>query len=256
MSLAESFRKYPQFSNSEVAETIGNSKSVRKLGPNEFSGPVSSWAKDRERIYGETIVPRHVYVIDLPKGQKHRVAWVYHEGFTPDNMPFCQHEIACDCSGEIEELYSPEEKEAVIEECPGLMPALELQALAVNKALQIDDILQHALKFHKETPMDEQPELIQAFVGASLFHLLKNDYLYPRSWIANVESGWTMTALASKVLNVPGEGVEWAAGELEQQDIVQIESPVISLSEKMKQKLEEEKAKREMFKFFEGQMTA
>jgi hypothetical protein len=198
--IAESFISQSSFSEAEVQEAIGSAKKVRKLGSNGFDGPIAAWARDRARLFEETIIPRHVYVVELPKNRKHRLAWIYHEGFDKSNKPFCQHEIACDCSGVIEEIDTPEEAGVVMRDCPGMGPALAQQATAVNRALQIDDILQYALKYHKETPMDEQSDLVKEFVGSSLVHLLKNDFEYPRSWIANVESGWTMTHLASSGL--------------------------------------------------------
>jgi hypothetical protein len=256
MSLSESFIDYPMFDETEVREVVGTAKKVRKLGNSEFQGPVAAWANDRMRVFGETIIARHVYVVGLPKGKEHRVAWVYHEGFTERSEPFCMHHVACDCSGDIEKADTPEEKQEIVRQCPGLQPALEHQASAVNTALGIEDILYYELKYYPKAPMEAQNDIVQEFVGASLLHLLENDYEYPRSWIANVESGYTLPNLAAKVLQVPSVDVEWIAQELEDEGQVVFDGQAISLSQRLKDKLDAERTARVIIKGLDDQLAA
>jgi hypothetical protein len=256
MSIAEGFVNAPMYSTDEVAETIGVSKKVRKLESNEFSGPVAAWANDRARVFGETIIPRHMYIVELPKGRKHMVAWIFHEGFTERNEPFCMHHIACDCSGDIERTQDLEEKQEIIRDCPGLQPALEYQARAVNSALRIEEMLYYNLGYYPKASMEEQKDAVQDFVGASILHLLKIDYEYPRSWIANIESGMALVNLVAKVHMVAPEDVNWLAEQLQEEDEVATDGQVIALSQVTKDSIDAERTRREILRSLEDRWAA
>ena len=247
MAYGESFRTYPTFDDQEVFELTGHSQSVIRLEPNHFEGPVAQWANDRIRKFGETIVPRQVYVEQPPYKRPHRVAWIYHEGRnTETGQEFSMHHVACDCSGDIENANSPQERQEIVDNCPGLVPVLAKQADLVNADYAINQIME-GLPYYQKEPMEEQTPKVQEFVARSILYLLEHDYRHPESWIANIENGWTLTNLMADVLKVKQNDIDWVTSEiLEPEGSITVEGVVISLSQRLKDTIHAERVLREI----------
>lgn len=256
MAFGESFSPYPKFDEQEVFEAVGRPETIKKLKPSNFEGPVAHWANDRMRMFGETIIPRQVYVEQPPYKRPHRVAWVYHDGFDVNTgESFQMHHIACDCSGEIDRVDDPEEKQRIMDSCPALLPVIEKQADLVNATYGVDLVLA-ALPYYGKTPMEEQSPETQHFVTRSIVYMLEHDYRHPESWIANVESGWTLINLMAKIFKIKPEDIEWLAEALATQEVVETDGVVISLSQKLKDTIDADKVIREVAKIVEESLAA
>ncbi len=238
MLYGESFRAYPKFDEEEVFEVTGRAETVRRLEPNHFGGLVAHWANDRMRLYGDTIIPRQVFVEQPPHKRPHTVAWVYHEwSVDGSDRREAIHHIACDCSGEVERATNAEEREEIINSCPGLRPVMESQADAVNAAYKIGDVMS-ALPYYHNLPIEEQSEPVQDFVARSLLYLLEHDYRHPGEWLANIESGWTLTNLMANILKIPIQDVEAVAQELVDDNMVVLDGMHLTLTQRQKDEIE------------------
>jgi hypothetical protein len=241
MAFDETFRPVPRFDETEVFELIGELGQVRELRPSNFEGPVAEWAEDRMRKFGETIIPRHVYVEPTAEGP-HRVAWIYHDGIEirdGEMVTFCMHHVACDCSPEAEKAESQEEKEEILGSCSALESVIRKRAYLVNATYGMENILSR--NYDHDRPAHEQSSPTQDFVLRSMLYLLEHDYRHPESWIANVESGWDLINLMANVMQLRPEDIRWFAGELQEKKMVQTDGQVIELTQKVKRTIDRER---------------
>lgn len=238
MASGEAFGVYPTFNEQEVFETIGRPETIIKLAPSNFEGPVAHWANDRMRMFGETVVPKQVYIEQTPYKKPHRVAWVYHDGFNIDTgEPFCIHHIACDCSPEVDRVDSVEEKQEIMNECPALIPSLDRQAQLINSAYHISEVLT-ALSYEPGVSMYRQNPNVQNFVARSIVYMLERDYLHPQDWMANVESGWNLISLEARIFGLSSEDIEWLAQTLALEGILETDGTHLELSQQQKDNIE------------------
>lgn len=256
MAFDETFRYQPKINEEEVFELIGRAQTVRQLEPSNFEGPVAHWANDRMRRFGETIIPRHVYVEQKPYGKPHRVAWVYHDGFNIDTgVPFCMHHIACDCTPDVDRVDDLEEKQRIMNECDALLPVLDRQAELINYTYGVTKLLE-ALSFMPGAPMEEQNAEVQNFISRSIVYVLEHDYRHPESWMANVESGWNLINLQARVFQISPADLGWLAEALASQEVVETDGVVIELSQRLKDNIDAEKAIREATAVVERELAA
>jgi hypothetical protein len=245
LSSTESFRPRPKFGEEEVFGLIGKAENVIRLEPANFDGPIAAWANDRMRIFSETIVPKEVYVEQQPFKKEHRVAWVYHEGFSSaTGEPFAVHHVACDCSGDVDQVQSFEEKQLIISECPGLMPVIDRHADLIDAAYHTTEILA-GLNYTPGTPLREQGKTVRTFVRNSILGFLEHDYTHPESWMANIESGWTISNLMAKIFKLSPEDIDWEVEGLAASGEVDSDGVHFGLSERHKKIMDLEKALRE-----------
>lgn len=241
MAFDETLRPTPRFDEIEVFELTGEAREVRELHASNFDGPVADWAHERMEKYGETIIPRHVYVESVGQSE-HRVAWIYHDGMElrdDEMVTFCMHHVACDCSPEVEKAETEEEKQEIIGDCPALKNVLRKRAHLVNATYGMDNIL--SLIYDQDRPAHEQSSATQHFVIRSILYLLEHDYRHPESWIANVESGWDLINLMANVMQLRPEDVRWYAELLQEEKMVQTDGQVIVLAPKIKKTIDKER---------------
>lgn len=245
MAFDETFRPHPNFDEVEVFTLTGQAKTVRELQPSNFAGPVAEWANERMHNFGETIVPRHVYIEPTASGEEHRVAWIYHDGLDLDaQQSFCMHHVACDCSQAVDNAETPKEKQEIIGNCQPLINVLNKRAWFINTTYGMDNVFSSF--YDPERPAYEQTSEAESFAVSSIMYMLEHDYRHPESWMANVESGWTLINLVAKVMNLHPEDVQWFTELLKTQDLVETDGVVISLSQRFKDGIETERKLREL----------
>jgi hypothetical protein len=254
MSFDETFRFQPKIEEKEVYELTGEARELRELQPSHFEGPVAEWANERMNSLGETIVPRFVYIDQLPDEQ-HRVAWVYHDGINMENAEsFKIHHVACDCSGAVDRAETQEEKQEILGNCQSLLRVLDRRAALINAAYGMDNVFDTL--YNSDEPAEEQNSKAQHFAIRSMVYMLEHDYRHPESWMANVESGWMLINLMARVMHLRVEDVQWYAELLESQEIVETDGVAVSLSQDLKDQIEADKFIREATASFEDRQAA
>jgi|GEM_PF-7108398 len=254
MALDETFRFQPKIDEKVVFELTGEARERRELQPSRFEGPVADWAEKRMRDLGETIVPRLVYSVPTKSGN-HKVAWVYHDGFEiSTGEGYCLHHIACDCSSEIEAAESDEQKQEIIGDCKALSQVLGTRADMISSTYGIDTVL-NAYYDPERTAGEQSPEM-QEFALRSIVYVLEHDYRHPESWMANVESGWTLVNLMASIMHMRPEDIGWYADMLQENEVVATDGVAISLSQKLKDTIDAERILREVSLGFEEELAA
>ena len=255
MAFDETFRPRVNFDETEVFALTGQAREVRELHPSHFAGPVAEWADERERNFGDTIIPRHVYA-ELKDGKMHRVAWIYHQGveFIDEGyIPFERHHIACDCLLESEHEGDTE----LMFNCEALLKVLNKRAWWVNSVYGTEDVLMQLPNLPKEALFGvSAEEMDEAFSVAAIRHLLEHDARHPEAWVANILDNEHQVSLLALVLQKPPEDVRELVETIEERGLIDFDGEVLQLTQEERDRIYADKVIRSITERVEEELKA
>lgn len=239
MAFDDTFKHRVKIDEEAVFGLTGKAREVLELRPSHFAGPVAEWAEERENQFGDTVIPRHVYM-EVQNGKSHRVAWVYHRGYNLDaETDYEEHHIVCDCLLNAERAGEPER----MFECPAVFTTLTKRAAFINFTYKTDEVARAFM----DPDIDDfgQPPKYHEFNIKTMAMVLEHDLRHPESWMANLTNGMHHASSMAVILQLPREVVCWYAKSMEQAGFIDFDGENMCLSEEQQQKIAEDILRRE-----------
>jgi hypothetical protein len=205
----------PKTTDGHLASPLNNVVEAQELLFDSLTigSPLSDWAKLRAQDFGETVRPRHLYVVGK-EGKPHVVAWLQRSGLNLETgEPYSFYHVACDCMPEAEMREEPE----MMFSCEGLGKAI------VRRAKETRDFygLPVILPVSSEEKMGSGGKQI---VVSTLLYILERDQLHPETWVANYFNGRHELPILSVVFNRDNEELVEYAKLLEETGVIEVEN--------------------------------
>lgn len=239
MAFDDTFKHRIKIDEEVVFGLTGKAKEILEVQPNHFAGPVAQWAEERAEKFGDTVIPRHVYM-EVQNGRSHRVAWVYHRGYNLDTEEgYEEHHIACDCLLQIVE----QDRNEVMKECPAIFNTLTKRAAFVNFTYKTDEIARSLA--NPDLGDFEQPKTYHEINLKTMAMVLEHDLRHPEAWMANWVNGINHAGSMSVILQLPREVVCWYAENLQEAGYIDFDGENMRLTSEHQEQILADKARKQ-----------
>jgi hypothetical protein len=164
------------------------------------------WAERRQEIYPEFIRPNIMYVVPVDSDEAlHHVAWVQHKGLRPilkdsdivDQFALCH--VVCDC------VLSQADTDAEGQyELPGEESNKRFEDVAncrvVNRVIKLRADELGAVYGPEALAGDRSKS--ESLTQLAIETMLREDYLRPQAWLANIQSGKLIVGAIARTLRM------------------------------------------------------